>query len=315
MIDGSQKATTLDISMWDEWTKDAPFTPSDLSFYDGKLSGVGGIASADTLFDQPGWWESLLNPFYGLPEKEVYVGTDGDDRINLDAVGYDHAYGGGGRDRIRGNDHDNILAGGQGNDVLNGQGGNDRLYGGDGDDLVIGDSGDDYLDGGAGDDYLQPGDGNDIVVGGPGNDMVSYYRSEGGVVASLMDPDRNQGDAKGDVFIGVENLEGSQFDDFLEGDDRNNLIAGNVGDDTIVAGGGDDIISVMSGKDTVFGGDGTDTALFGEVANYTIERDDHAGTIVWHVVGTSGPDWADLATDAWLYGVERLSFSDGTLLV
>lgn len=61
-----------------------------------------------------------------------------------------------GRDRLRGDD---------GDDVLNGNGGNDRLFGEDGDDIIAGGAGRDFLDGGDGNDtfIFNEGDGFDRI--------------------------------------------------------------------------------------------------------------------------------------------------------
>ena len=77
--------------------------------------------------------------------------------------------------------------------------GNDALYGGDGDDT---------LTGGAGSDRLE---------GGLGRDLVSYADATAGrgagVRAELAAAGLNTGDARGDVYVAVEDLEGSTFAD------------------------------------------------------------------------------------------------------
>lgn len=64
--------------------------------------------------------------------------------------------GGAGRDRLRGDD---------GNDIITGNAGRDRLFGEDGDDVLAGGTGNDFLDGGAGNDtfIFNEGDGFDRI--------------------------------------------------------------------------------------------------------------------------------------------------------
>ena len=48
------------------------------------------------------------------------------------------------------------------------------------------------------------------------------------------------GDAAGDVYVSVENINGTAFNDFLEGNDLPNTILGGGGDNVIRGLGGDD---------------------------------------------------------------------------
>src|SRR3546814_12094841 len=58
-------------------------------------------------------------------------------------------------ERVRGSDHDDMLAGNDADNDLFGFLGNDLLRGGDGNDSLGGGMGDDILEGGAGDDRLR----------------------------------------------------------------------------------------------------------------------------------------------------------------
>ena len=69
-------------------------------------------------------------------------------------MAYDRQGGTWGRDKLKGDD---------GNDLLMGEGGRDKLLGYDGDD---------HLEGGKGRDILKGHDGDDVLVGGPGNDFM-----------------------------------------------------------------------------------------------------------------------------------------------
>ncbi|NJR51716.1 MAG: calcium-binding protein [Leptolyngbyaceae cyanobacterium CSU_1_3] len=125
---------------------------------------------------------------------------------------------------IIGNAASNILDGKEGNDTLYGNAGNDTLYGGDGNDKLIGEVG------------------ADILNGGNGNDTASYLTAIAGVVANLSNPQANTGDAQGDIFISIENLEGSQSADVLKGNGQNNHIWGLGGDDDLDGLGGNAIL-------------------------------------------------------------------------
>ena len=152
--------------------------------------------------------------------------------------------------------------GGVGNDTVTSLAGNDLLSGGLGADLLYGGDGDDTLIGGAGADRLE---------GGNGNDLVSYADASAAVRADFTTPALNTGDAASDVYVAVENLEGSNFGDTLVGDGLANVIFGLSGNDQVWARAGNDLLYGGDGDDTVMGGLGSDT-LFGgagyDIASY-----------------------------------------------
>jgi Ca2+-binding RTX toxin-like protein len=92
--------------------------------------------------------------------------------------------------------------------------------------------------------------------------MASYRDAGLGVVADLANPAANTGDAKGDVYIGIENLEGSAHADTLRGNAGANLILGGAGNDRLEGGAGNDTLNGGAGNDTLLGGDGADTFIF-----------------------------------------------------
>jgi Ca2+-binding RTX toxin-like protein len=167
---------------------------------------------------------------------------------------------------------------------LNGGGGNDWIQGGDGIDII---------DGGAGDDSLIGGRGNDELIGGTGNDRYEFYGTQLGsdVVheAASIDADsldfRQLGGAANvnlastvaqvvnsnltlrlTSATGIENVDGSSFNDIIRGNSRNNVLMGNTGNDSLFGDAGDDDLFGGGGMDSLYGGIGNDD-LFGEAGN------------------------------------------------
>ncbi len=142
-------------------------------------------------------------------------------------------------DVIGGSGHDSIT-GNQANNVLTGNAGNDTL---------IGLAGDDTLDGGAGADKL---------IGGDGSDTASYADAKGALLADLMKPSDNWGDATGDTYSSIENLLGGAYVDKLFGDNGANVITGGGGADYLMGRGGADTFvfqylsdSLPNARDTI----------------------------------------------------------------
>jgi Ca2+-binding RTX toxin-like protein len=168
---------------------------------------------------------------------------------------------------IIGDNRDNTLTGGNGNDEIAGGAGNDRIFGEGGNDTLLGEDGDDTLIGGSGTGWP-----SDILNGGAGNDTASYITATSGVAASLEQKQGWMGDATGDQFISIENLEGSNYDDFLIGDNGANILSGLAGndtlegrdgDDTLDGGEGNNILNAGEGNNTVTAGSGNDTVYAG----------------------------------------------------
>jgi Ca2+-binding RTX toxin-like protein len=140
-----------------------------------------------------------------------------------------------------GNSLGNIITGNDASNTLDGKAGNDFLYGNAGNDTILGDDGDDKLIGGLG---------ADILNGGNGIDFASYLTATNGVTASLSASQNNTGDAQGDIYQFIENLEGSEFGDSLFGDNQSNILIGLGGDDFLDGFGGNDILLGGKGSDT-----------------------------------------------------------------
>ena len=183
--------------------------------------------------------------------------------------------GGGGNDTLEGGNFGDIIEGGAGNDIAIGGAGADALDGGAGTldrasyitsaagltaDLLTpanntGDAaGDTYaniegLEGSAFDDNLRGNNSNNFLIGGAGADILNglggadlaaYITATTGVTASLANSGTNTGDAAGDIYVSIENLSGSNFNDTLVGDASNNFLNGRGGADALDGGGGFD---------------------------------------------------------------------------
>jgi Ca2+-binding RTX toxin-like protein len=132
------------------------------------------------------------------------------------------------------------------------------------------------LFGDAGNDTMLGGAGADRHEGGAGVDTVDYSASPSpgtyvdpstgwslsGVYAHLVWAP-GYGDAAGDRFIGIENLVGSAFDDWLIGNDADNRLVGNNGNDVIDGRGGNDTLAGGAGEDSLGGGSGNDVLIGG----------------------------------------------------
>ena len=64
------------------------------------------------------------------------------------------------------------------------------------------------------------------------------------------------------IFVNIENVVGSKFDDEIIGNDRDNKLFGSDGDDKIYGGAGNDHIEGGNGADKIDGGEGIDTIMF-----------------------------------------------------
>ncbi|MFS8182217.1 M10 family metallopeptidase C-terminal domain-containing protein [Pseudovibrio denitrificans] len=185
-----------------------------------------------------------------------------------------------GRDRVIGNDADNIIKTHAGEDTLNGGAGNDSLWGGDdrdllnggdGNDLLEGEADNDTLNGGAGDDVVNAGDGNDKITLDEGNDIIRGGEGEDRLIVSGSKGARIDLNASGaqqtgyglDVISGIENISGGDGDDHLTGNDLRNEFHGGNGDDVLIGAGGNDYLQGGDGNDTLLGGLGNDNLIGG----------------------------------------------------
>ncbi|MES2665079.1 MAG: calcium-binding protein [Pseudomonadota bacterium] len=159
---------------------------------------------------------------------------------------------------LSGSRHGDTLSGDAGDNILSGDQGRDHLFGGGGADLLIG---------GHGADRLYGGGGADTLDGGTWTDVADYSTAAAAVRVDLGDAGRNLGEAAGDVFILIENIEGSGFNDTLTGDGFRNTLFGGAGADGLWGFGGDDRLVGGQGADTLEGGAGNDLLAGGAGAD------------------------------------------------
>ncbi|NGN45321.1 calcium-binding protein, partial [Mesorhizobium sp. CGMCC 1.15528] len=118
--------------------------------------------------------------------------------------------------------------------------------------------------------------GADTLIGGLGSDTADYTASTAGIIINLEAGTAAGGHAEGDTLTGIENLNGSAFDDTLTGTD--------AGANTLNGGVGNDVLAGLEGADTLDGGSGSDTA------DYTTST---AGVIISLEAGTAAGGHAE----------------------
>lgn len=218
----------------------------------------------------------------GAGDDTVY-GGDGDDSL-IAGAGADRIFGGQGFDRVdygtvpmalridlaqpsastgfaAGDilDGVEVVSGSAFGDTILGDGATNRIYGAGGADYLYGRDGNDDLQGGTGDDRLVGGLGADRLNGGAGIDLAAYSTATSAVIADLLTPERNQGpDAVGDLYLGIEGLIGSAYQDRLHGEQNSNRLYGQNGNDWLDGRAGNDQLYGGDGRDTLIGGAGAD---------------------------------------------------------
>jgi Ca2+-binding RTX toxin-like protein len=278
-----------------------------------RLDGGAGLDYAAYLNATRGITVSLAAPETNTGDAvgDVYISIEG-------LVG--SAYG----DELTGDSGDNWLIGGGGGDWLYGGAGLDyaayvnatsgitvslREWGtntgeaaGDryvGIEALAGSSYDDKLEGNAAGNWLHGGAGADILNGQGADDIASYWDAHTAVVASLASPGSNTGDAAGDIYISIEGLAGSQYDDTLSGDANNNWLVGQAGADALDGGSGNDTAAYLN----------SDSGLTASLAMPSDNTGEAAGDTYTSIENLSGTRHADrLIGDA---GANRLDGDDG----
>ncbi|MEM9487559.1 MAG: calcium-binding protein, partial [Myxococcota bacterium] len=171
------------------------------------------------------------------------------------------------------------------------------VTGTDGNDLLIGTDIADTINGLGGRDTILGAGGPDAIDGGDGIDRASYDGGTMGVTVNLICGVGTGGDAEGDTLVNVENLRGSDFDDFLVGDSNRNSIIGGPGNDDIRGG---------ENRDTLEGGAGADAFRGGGDFDYVSYANSPSGVVANLVTGGTGGD----ATGDTFNGVESLRGSN-----
>ncbi len=263
------------------------------------IEDIYGSSYGDTLYGNGG-----ANQIWGGNGHDQIVGRTGPDSL-FGGNGNDYLYGGPGHDLLHGGNGidraiystaasgvkvdlqagagtageaagDSLLfieqvRGSAFGDELFGNGSANRFWGTNGHDLINGRGGADTIFGGNGNDRLNGGTGRDVLDGGNGFDRALYSGAASGVRADLQSPSTNTGEARGDSYVRIEEIQGSGHSDQLYGDGGANtiwganghdLIKGRTGADNLFGGNGNDLIYGGSGNDQLTGGNGIDTFIF-----------------------------------------------------
>ena len=130
-------------------------------------------------------------------------------------------------------------------------------------------TGDDTVYALGGDDLIEGSLGADTLNGGGGFDTVDYTGSDAAVTVNLTTNTASGGWAAGDTLIGIENLTGSQYDDFLTGSATLNILDGGLGADTMAGGGNNDSYYVDNLGDVVIDTAGVADIVYASI-NYSL---------------------------------------------
>ena len=125
--------------------------------------------------------------------------------------------------------------------------------------------------GGGGNDLIIANNVANIINGGGGIDTVDYRSALSGVTVNLA-AGTGTGGAASDVYISIENANGSIFADTLVGDSRNNLLSGGAGNDVLFGGAGNDTLVGGLGNDVLDGGAGFDTVSYADATGAVTVR-------------------------------------------
>ncbi|MCA9262764.1 MAG: hypothetical protein KDA60_02905 [Planctomycetales bacterium] len=218
---------------------------------------------------------------------------------------------------IGGGDRD-ILRGGSNDDIIWGEGGNDSIYGGTGNDVLNGGADNDTLHGNGGNDtylflggsyYSLPADqvftideGTDTIyeLANSDADTLDFGGVSEGITIDLADTGSSRFQQVHDGLVlrlmnsnGLENVEGTPYNDTIRGNGRPNRIDAGYGSDTLEGRGGDDRLDGSRGRDFyVFGDDATGDD---EVFDYYLDGARNRLDFRDHATGIT----LDIDTEAW----------------
>jgi len=235
---------------------------NDVYFIDSPGANNGSTASRDRIIDTGGIDTVMLQQghlksgtkgasnavydYYQLPAdmENLFLGREVKGADNGDRVAVE----------VRGNSQANNIVGNVFGNILVGGGGADRIFG---------DEGDDTLDGGVSDgaDSLFGGDGNDTYVLGEGDIIYENVNAGTDTVETWNNFDIAAGQNAHTIFGNVENvvLTGGAHAT-AGGNSLDNLLVGNTGDNTLKGYAGNDTLDGQNGGiDTLDGGLDDDT--------------------------------------------------------
>ncbi|MGB0467511.1 MAG: calcium-binding protein, partial [Pontibacterium sp.] len=267
--------------------QDQSFSVQVLDQFLGSIPRVEKLQLADGYeFDL-----TLITNRVGSELEDTIYGTYSADEIDANNDD-DTVYAGAGDDHVDG---------GNGNDTLYGEDGNDQLQGLEGNDVLKGAEGDDTLSGGAGIDQLYGGSGHDTyllshqdtiheqsgidsallpsglsladlyfikeskdlaIESAEGSFRVvikSYFLSDNYKIETLEFEDGSRFNLEA-----LNQLEGTQGNDYIYGSDVANVLAGQDGDDALYGYLGNDQLDGGAGNDALYGGAGADTLTGGD---------------------------------------------------
>lgn len=229
--------------------------------------------SSDSGWAQGATYNSIEGLIGILNGTNRLTGNDGGNKLiggNLDdtlvgGLGADTLVGGKGIDRASyeyAAEGVTVYLGGNGTNTGEAEGdvfeGIEALVGSEHADTLVGDNNANTLEGGGGDDLFIGGLGADSIVGGEGNDTISYADATsgfalgiGGMGLNFYGLEKLVGSALGDRVSLVENVIGSNFNDWILGGNGNNRLDGGKGNDFFDGHGGADVFIGGEGVDTV----------------------------------------------------------------
>ena len=283
------------------------------------LDGGAGFDAASYVGATAGLTASLVNAAINTGEAagDTYVSIEG----LLGSNFADVLYGDAGGNSLSGNGGDDRLAGLGGADVLDGGAGSDfasyvlatagvtawldnpALNAGDaaGDTYIsienlAGSNFADTLTGDTGSNILVGNGGADFLDGGTGFDFAYYNNASAGVTASFANPALNTGDAAGDIYLSIEGLGGSAFNDTLIGDNKADTLLGFDGDDTLIGGAGADTLDGGAGSGDYASYVNSLIGLTASLANPALNTGEAAGDVYISIERLAGSAFNDVLT-------------------
>ena len=216
---------------------------------------IGGDGNDTYVVDNAGDTVADTSGFETVQSSVNFVISAGLENLTLTGASAVNGTGNSGNNVISGNSADNVLDGGLGNDTLSGGAGNDILIGGAGDDTFLTGVGADTVVGGLNTAFNSAAFNATGLVNG---DWLSYADATSGVTVDLSKSGLGTGGAAGDVWSGIENLQGSNFNDTLTADNFASgfyEVFGGAGNDTISSGNGTAFVFIRgdAGTDVLIG--------------------------------------------------------------